>query len=275
MVDLARFAGASVTLTLSASAAKPGTLAFWGAPAVRQRVDPTARADAPQVVILIQGDTLRTDHLDAYGYERATAPRLKELAGEGALFRHAITQTTWTKAATPSVHTSLYASTHGVHHIPDRLPASASTIAEAFREGVGKALASYRETLTDDRKVLLDRYRLVDVAMKVVGIGSVGRYCSIGLFMSSSNQPLFLQFKEAVPSVLEPYAGRSAYTHAGQRVVQGQRLMQASSDIFLGWTTGLRGKMGPQHESTLELTGLYWHFVDIVWIFLFPLLYLV
>ena len=110
-----------------------------------------------------------------------------------------------------------------------------------FREAVDKALASYRETLSDDRKALLDRYRLVDVAMKVVGIGSVGRYCSIGLFMSSSNQPLFLQFKEAAASVLEPFAGKSRYGHAGQRVVQGQRLMQSSSDIFLGWATGLRG----------------------------------
>ena len=113
--------------------------------------------------------------------------------------------------------------------------------AEGFREAVDKALAAYRETLSDDRKALLDRYRLVDVAMKVVGIGSVGRYCSIGLFMSSSNQPLFLQFKEAVASVLEPYAGKSLYGHSGLRVVQGQRLMQSSSDIFLGWTTGLRG----------------------------------
>ncbi len=115
------------------------------------------------------------------------------------------------------------------------------TRAEGFREAVDKAFASYRDTLSDDRKALLDRYRLVDVAMKVVGIGSVGRYCSIGLLMSSSNQPLFLQFKEAVPSVLEPYAGKSGYGHAGQRVVQGQRLMQSSSDIFLGWATGLRG----------------------------------
>ncbi len=113
--------------------------------------------------------------------------------------------------------------------------------ADGFREMVDKALATYRESLPDDRKALLDQYRLVDVAMKVVGIGSVGRYCSIGLFMSSSNQPLFLQFKEAVASVLEPYAGKSLYGHAGQRVVQGQRLMQAASDIFLGWTTGLRG----------------------------------
>lgn len=111
-----------------------------------------------------------------------------------------------------------------------------------FKEFLNKALADYRETLPDDRRVLLDRYRLVDMAIKVVGIGSVGRYCSIGLFMSSSNQPLFLQFKQAVPSVLEPYAGKSRYGHAGQRVVMGQRLMQSSSDIFLGWVTGRQGR---------------------------------
>jgi len=80
------------------------------------------------------------------------------------------------------------------------------------------------------------------VALKVVGIGSVGRYCAIGLFMSSSNEPLFLQFKQAVPSVLEPYAGKSLYDNAGERVVQGQRLMQSASDIFLGWSTGLEGR---------------------------------
>ena len=113
---------------------------------------------------------------------------------------------------------------------------------DGVREFLDKALAEYRETLSDDRRALLDRYRLVDVAIKVVGIGSVGRYCSIGLFMSSSNQPLFIQFKQAVPSVLEPYAGKSLYAHSGQRVVQGQRIMQSSSDIFLGWVTGLEGR---------------------------------
>jgi hypothetical protein len=109
---------------------------------------------------------------------------------------------------------------------------------EGFRPFVDKMLADYRQTLPDDRRALLDRYRLVDVAIKVVGIGSVGRYCWIGLFMSSSNQPLFLQFKQAVSSVLEPYVGNSLYAHSGQRVVMGQRLMQSSSDIFLGWVTG-------------------------------------
>jgi len=113
---------------------------------------------------------------------------------------------------------------------------------KGFREFVDKALIEYRETLSDDRRALLDRYRLVDMAIKVVGIGSVGRYCAIGLFMSASNQPLFLQFKQAVPSVLEPYAGKSLYGNAGQRVVMGQRLMQSSSDIFLGWVTGREGR---------------------------------
>ena len=113
---------------------------------------------------------------------------------------------------------------------------------ESFRPRLDQLLAAYRQTLSDDRRVLLDRYRLADVAIKVVGIGSVGRYCAIGLFMSSSNQPLFLQFKQATASVLEPYAGKSQYGHAGQRVVMGQHLIQSASDIFLGWVTGLEGR---------------------------------
>jgi uncharacterized protein (DUF2252 family) len=100
---------------------------------------------------------------------------------------------------------------------------------------------AYRESLPDDRRMLLDRYRLVDAAIKVVGIGSVGRRCWIALMMSARNNPLFLQFKEAVDSVLEPYAGKSAYRHHGQRVVMGQRLLQPASDIFLGWVTAPTG----------------------------------
>jgi uncharacterized protein (DUF2252 family) len=102
-------------------------------------------------------------------------------------------------------------------------------------------LATYRDTLPDERRALFDRYRLVDAAIKVVGIGSVGRRCWIGLFMSAGNDPLFLQFKEARASVLEPYAGRSLYPHHGQRVVIGQRLMQPASDVFLGWVNGEGG----------------------------------
>ncbi|MFO1089095.1 MAG: DUF2252 domain-containing protein [Hyphomicrobiales bacterium] len=111
-----------------------------------------------------------------------------------------------------------------------------------FQEILRAVFTSYRETLSDDRRALLDRYRVLDAAIKVVGIGSVGRRCWIALLMSPQNDPLFLQFKEAAQSVLEPYAGKSVYPHAGQRVVMGQRLMQPVSDIFLGWVTAPNGR---------------------------------
>jgi len=107
---------------------------------------------------------------------------------------------------------------------------------------IEKFLRAYRETLSDDRRQLFDRYRFVDLAIKVVGVGSVGRRCFIALMMSEANDPLFLQFKEAGASVLEPYAGKSAYHHHGERVVMGQRLMQPASDIFLGWLTAREGR---------------------------------
>jgi uncharacterized protein (DUF2252 family) len=105
-----------------------------------------------------------------------------------------------------------------------------------------KAFANYRESLSDDRRVLLDRYHLVDIAYKVVGIGSVGTHCLVALMMSVTGHPLFLQVKEANASVLEAYAGKSAYANHGQRVVQGQRLTQPASDLFLGWGTGPMGR---------------------------------
>jgi uncharacterized protein (DUF2252 family) len=117
-----------------------------------------------------------------------------------------------------------------------------ATRAPEFHTVLDQVFASYRGTLSDDRRMLLDRYRVVDAAIKVVGIGSVGRRCWIALMMSEANAPLFLQFKEAVASVLEPFAGTCSYGHHGQRVVMGQRLMQPASDIFLGWVTGSRGE---------------------------------
>ena len=93
----------------------------------------------------------------------------------------------------------------------------------------------YRETLHLERRVLLDRFSVVDVARKVVGVGSVGTRCLIVLLKAGDGTPLFLQFKQAVASVLEPYLGASAFEQAGQRVVEGQRLIQASSDVLLGW----------------------------------------
>jgi uncharacterized protein (DUF2252 family) len=111
----------------------------------------------------------------------------------------------------------------------------------AFDYLVKEAFRRYRATLSDDRQVLLDSFEMQDIAAKVVGVGSVGIRCGILLMMADENDPLFLQVKEARASVLEPYAGKSRYTNHGERVVAGQRLMQAGSDIFLGWTE-VRGR---------------------------------
>jgi len=94
----------------------------------------------------------------------------------------------------------------------------------------------YRRTLPEERRVILDRYRIIDVARKVVGVGSVGTRCAVALLMAGKHDPLFLQFKEARASVLEPYAGKSRYENQGERVVTGQRMLQSASDVFLGWT---------------------------------------
>ena len=104
---------------------------------------------------------------------------------------------------------------------------------------IATTIADYRKTLPVDRRQLIDRYRIVDVARKVVGVGSVGTLCLIAYLEGvDEKDPLFLQIKEAQSSVLEPYLGRARQRHHGQRVVEGQRLMQAASDVFLGWATG-------------------------------------
>jgi len=109
---------------------------------------------------------------------------------------------------------------------------------EIFRE----ALNAYRDSMFPSVRVLFDRYRMEDWVVKAVGIGSVGTRCMVGLFCSAENHPLLLQFKECRPSVLEPYAGKSVFENQGERVVVGQRLMQSSSDIFLGWARTRRGR---------------------------------
>ncbi len=105
-----------------------------------------------------------------------------------------------------------------------------------------RALEGYRDSLTDHVRTLFDEFHLFDLAIKVVGVGSVGTFCAISLFMAADDDPLFLQIKEARASVLAPYAGQSAYPNHGQRVVAGQRLIQSASDIFLGWTRGINDR---------------------------------
>jgi uncharacterized protein (DUF2252 family) len=117
--------------------------------------------------------------------------------------------------------------------------------AQEFQDGMHELLRAYRASLPNDRRHLLERFRYVDLARKVVGVGSVGTRAWVVLMLGRDNEdPLFLQCKEAQPSVLEPFLGKSEFGHHGRRVVEGQRLMQSSSDIMLGWlrTTGIDGE---------------------------------
>ncbi len=147
-LDLDAWRGQRVALNLSLSAAEPGALGLWGAPALRSRTQPMRRADTPRPrgVILVLADTLRADRLEAYGNTRPVAPSLARLAQEGVLFRDAISQASWTKVSAPSLLTSLYPTTSGVRDFPDRLPSAATTLAEVYRQA-GYATVGYSSLL--------------------------------------------------------------------------------------------------------------------------------
>jgi uncharacterized protein (DUF2252 family) len=120
-----------------------------------------------------------------------------------------------------------------IYHPPDM---------DDFLERVKHGMVAYKESLQDDKRHLIDRYQIVDAAVKVVGIGSVGTMCSIVLMVSPDGEPLILQVKQATNSVLEKYAGKSEFENHGQRVVTGQRVVQSASDIFLGWLKAASGR---------------------------------
>jgi uncharacterized protein (DUF2252 family) len=114
--------------------------------------------------------------------------------------------------------------------------------APALESQYEEQIALYRDSLPEHTGVLFDRYHFCDMALKVVGVGSVGTICGVALFMAADDDPIFLQLKEANASVLEPYAGKSLYPNHGQRVIAGQRLMQSASDLFLGWARAKNGR---------------------------------
>ena len=131
--------------------------------------------------------------------------------------------------------------------IADLLPAH--TDRAAFEAQIKDLLAKYRRTLETDRRFLLEQFEFCDMARKVVGVGSVGTRCWIVLMLGrDESDPLFLQVKEAEASVLGRFVGASKYNNQGQRVVAGQRLMQAASDIFLGWQRNEAGLDGKQRD---------------------------
>jgi uncharacterized protein (DUF2252 family) len=146
-----------------------------------------------------------------------------------------------TKATHEHVFNKLATTSRGLPRIVDQPPLLYH--AGLFNERIVAAfLKKYRETLPEERCMLFDRFKFVDGALKVVGVGSVGTRCFVALFLAAPDDPLFLQVKEARPSVLERYVGGARVKHNGQRIVVGQRLMQSASDIFLGWSKGLGGR---------------------------------
>jgi len=131
-------------------------------------------------------------------------------------------------------HFGLAEEKDGAFHIREKPPLIYHLSEHALP--VRKAFTSYVQTLQEDRRVLLYRHTLRDVAFKAVGVGSVGTFCAIGLLTAGDGSPLLLQIKEAQESVLAPFAGASDYAIHGERVLVGQRMMQAATDVFLGWT---------------------------------------
>ena len=143
---------------------------------------------------------------------------------------------------------------------------------DLVRRHVTEMFRRYRATLPAERRVLLDRYHIVDVARKVVGVGSVGTRCAVALLLGNEGDPLLLQFKEALPSVLESYVAESQYKNHGERVVTGQRMLQSASDVFLGWTHDDKGHdyyfrqlrdMKMKIDLTRMTRGDWFEYVDI------------
>ena len=127
---------------------------------------------------------------------------------------------------------------------------------DEIQELIHQQFRAYRATLQEDRRHLLERYEFIDIARKVVGVGSVGTRAFIVLLQGRDEQdPLFLQIKEATASVLEDHLPKSKFKEPGERVVQGQRLMQAASDIYLGWTKGVEANRHLYWRQLRDMKG--------------------
>jgi uncharacterized protein (DUF2252 family) len=204
-------------------------LAVWYAAipieAVLERIELDRRRDAIALASIIE-NARRRDHLSALGKLSITVP------GGGWLIRDR-----------PPL----------LERLADDDPARAALPA---------LYAAYVRSLAPERRILVERHRLLDVALKVVGVGSVGTRCYVALFAGPAGGPLILQVKEARPSVLAPYVRGVRYRHQGARVVTGQRIMQAVSDSFLGWTkspaTGTEYYVRQLHDMkfSIDIAGL-------------------
>ena len=190
------------------------------------------------------------EHITIYGampvldiwYSRIDATVLDE-AVRGAQIRNAARALDTPSQSSLQVFPKIAAAEGGALRIVDKPPLVFHPADDPeFEARVQAAFHHYRRSLPDDRRRLLDRYDFVDAAYKVVGVGSVGTRCSIALMMAGPGDPLFLQLKEARASVYEPYCPKLEHQEHGERVVAGQRLMQAATDVFLGWARSDDGR---------------------------------
>ncbi|MFF4584376.1 DUF2252 domain-containing protein [Streptomyces sp. NPDC001388] len=222
-------------------------LAASVAVAARENGHPEARVRSATVeaVAAYRGAIRRLARLGelAVWYERIDAERLLPLVRSARRRRRA--EASLTRARR---RTSLQALGRLTEHVDGRRriihdPPLLQPAGVSDSAALRKIFSDYRSTLSEERRLLLDRYRFVDAARKVVGVGSVGLRCFIVLLAGrDADDPLFLQIKEARASVLEAHLPSGPYLHPGHRVVAGQRLLQAASDIFLGWMTGPQGR---------------------------------
>jgi arylsulfatase A-like enzyme len=188
-LDLSAYAASPVTLTLALDADSDGLLGYWGSPVIRNSGAMPELSDGsedratlldggserPQAVILFLADALRRDHLPMYGYERNTTPVLSRLADEGVVFQDNISQGSWTKVSVSSILTSLYPTTHGITAIPDRLPSSATTLSEAFREA---GFATWQSSSVVFSGKLTNLHQGVDVLHERASVDDLGHSSS-------------------------------------------------------------------------------------------------
>ena len=185
-------------------------------------------------VLEVWYDSIDVEQLIPHIQDEQAQKRVKKRlakARERSVLEHEYPELVTTSGLTPSIREA-----------PPLIFHSRDKLYEEHAANLQRAFVRYRESLQEDRRLLLDRYKLTDFAYKVVGVGSVGTFCGILLLMAGEHDPLFLQFKHARPSVLEPFAGRSLHANHGQRVVHGCRMLQSASDLFLGWTEGDAGR---------------------------------
>jgi len=169
-------------------------------------------------------------------YSRVSAEDLIELApdGKSRKRRERMAEKARSRGG-ESLFPKIITQEDGEHRFKEQPPVMTRVTDERWLDEVRTGIEAYRQTLSDDRRFVFDRYRAEDFALRVVGIGSVATRCFVALLFCDDQNPLLLQVKEARPSVLEPHAGKSTYGNQGERVVAGQRLIQFASDMFLGW----------------------------------------